>query len=718
MNDWRTSVNPRRGNGAVVTSELDGSDLVPVADAAVNDANVSWAPSGNSILFGTHALELWLGNSTGAPPAERLLGPPTQNALHGKWSHDGGRIAYLGCPASLCDNFDIWVMQANGTDRRRLTTVADGDFSPAFSADGKKIVYITMPGGTNSVLRVMNDDGTGGGPIPGVPAGVDSPDWEPDGDLDDDGLLDSWETTGVDVDGDGSIDLDLPAMGAAPDHRDVFVELDCMDPHCYPDSTIEKVVESFANAPVANPDNETGITLHVDNGATSTMDPQTGELWGATSESDVIPHEDFVGSLLADSYQWGEMDGLKQSHFGAERRPVFHYAISVHELGDWPEAAGLSRGSVGGASDFLISQGRYTNGGNHVTSGSVNFQANTFMHELGHNLGLGHGGSDSENYKPSYLSIMNYAFPGAIPFSGGSTLDYSRFEITINENALDEQHAFGSTLVGGNGFISLTRCPNGTKRAVNVGTGPFDWNCDGTLGALVSVNTNGENGTTSLTGQTDWDKLVYDGGLVGAQTTSLPAETIAEEPTEDERAENQQILDAGPPPLPTTPALGLPLSTGPHNCARHCRAATDGAQADAANVPRPPRDPHHVPPDPPRQRRLSHSAPGGEALPAAQGFVPAPRQGGSQRAAVQRPPGGAPSRARSLSPDRHGGVGEGPAPLRRAPLVRPGSHVADTLHAHEALPPDHLRVPDERARFGAHEGHAPVARIRRGSGAR
>lgn len=33
------------------------------------------------------------------------------------------------------------------------------------------------------------------------------------------------------------------------------------------------------------------------------------------------------------------------------------------------------------------------------------------MHELGHNLGLKHGGADlCINYKPHYLSIMNYTY--------------------------------------------------------------------------------------------------------------------------------------------------------------------------------------------------------------------------------------------------------------------------------------------------------------------
>ena len=42
--------------------------------------------------------------------------------------------------------------------------------------------------------------------------------------------------------------------------------------------------------------------------------------------------------------------------------------------------------------------------------GSRSEQAGTFMHELGHNLGLRHGGGDNTNCKPHHLSVMNYAY--------------------------------------------------------------------------------------------------------------------------------------------------------------------------------------------------------------------------------------------------------------------------------------------------------------------
>ena len=53
--------------------------------------------------------------------------------------------------------------------------------------------------------------------------------------------------------------------------------------------------------------------------------------------------------------------------------------------------------------------------------GTTDEQAGTFMHELGHTLGLRHGGGDGENCKPNYLSIMSYSrqFAGARSRTGG-----------------------------------------------------------------------------------------------------------------------------------------------------------------------------------------------------------------------------------------------------------------------------------------------------------
>ena len=114
-------------------------------------------------------------------------------------------------------------------------------------------------------------------------------------DTDRDGLPDSWEINGADTNGDGAIDLNLPAMGAHPLRKDLFVEVDwmvkpsaCVWLVCWTNggvlqpqrAVLDELIARFATAPVGNPDGSIGITLHVDGGPNTVMNPATGEPWG------------------------------------------------------------------------------------------------------------------------------------------------------------------------------------------------------------------------------------------------------------------------------------------------------------------------------------------------------------------------------------------------------------------------------------------------------
>jgi hypothetical protein len=100
-------------------------------------------------------------------------------------------------------------------------------------------------------------------------------------DTDNDGIPDVWERLGFDANGDGVIDVDLPAMGANPRRKDIFIEVDFMMQDVNGDgdaldagehthqpvaAAIQQVIAAFANAPVKNPNGSTGITVHVDTG--------------------------------------------------------------------------------------------------------------------------------------------------------------------------------------------------------------------------------------------------------------------------------------------------------------------------------------------------------------------------------------------------------------------------------------------------------------------
>ncbi len=98
-------------------------------------------------------------------------------------------------------------------------------------------------------------------------------------DQDGDGIPDSWETVGIDINGDGCIDYDLKAQNADPMHKDLFIEVDAMscavtggdcaagDTHDHrPDLSptgLGPVVDAFGLAPLSNPDGKDGILLHI-----------------------------------------------------------------------------------------------------------------------------------------------------------------------------------------------------------------------------------------------------------------------------------------------------------------------------------------------------------------------------------------------------------------------------------------------------------------------
>ena len=108
-------------------------------------------------------------------------------------------------------------------------------------------------------------------------------------DSDGDGLLDDWEINGVDVDGDGVIDIDLPAMGANPMHKDIFLELDWRPGFPPQRAEIQKVKAAFAAAPIdaggiPNPDGLPGITLHIDTGALTENGLLVGDNLGGGNE--------------------------------------------------------------------------------------------------------------------------------------------------------------------------------------------------------------------------------------------------------------------------------------------------------------------------------------------------------------------------------------------------------------------------------------------------
>ena len=106
----------------------------------------------------------------------------------------------------------------------------------------------------------------------------------------------------------------------------------------------------------------------------------------------------------------------KGANFNPNRAAIFRYAISTSQGAGCPGGAIGGQGEIGG-NDFI----------------DYNQDGGTIIHELGHNLTLGHGGNEDNNCKPNYVSTMNYdsAF-GILRAGGGMILDYSPPRINLN----------------------------------------------------------------------------------------------------------------------------------------------------------------------------------------------------------------------------------------------------------------------------------------------
>jgi Tol biopolymer transport system component len=111
------------------------------------------------------------------PPASVLQGEPNGGRTPA-FSPDGSKIAFLS--GTLHTPADLWIMNADGSDARRLTT--SGAQSFRWAADGQSIMFGSRRKGYEEVMTIALD-GTQEQRVPGIPPGASLPLYSPDGRL-------------------------------------------------------------------------------------------------------------------------------------------------------------------------------------------------------------------------------------------------------------------------------------------------------------------------------------------------------------------------------------------------------------------------------------------------------------------------------------------------------------------------------------------------------
>jgi len=131
---------------AVVVS-LDGSIRRTISVVPPLAYGLALSPNGATIAY-VEAGSIGVVDIAGGTP--QILTPASYTATEPVWSPDGREIAFS---ATRNGNQDLYLMNADGTNIRRLTTSPATDEWPSFSPDGTTVVY------SNSGTRPLDDSG-------------------------------------------------------------------------------------------------------------------------------------------------------------------------------------------------------------------------------------------------------------------------------------------------------------------------------------------------------------------------------------------------------------------------------------------------------------------------------------------------------------------------------------------------------------------------------
>lgn len=168
----------------IFSANADGSKIKQLTRTKGYDAEATVSPNGKKIVFTSMRdgdLDLYVMDSNGknvkrltnelgydggaffSPDNKQIV----YRAYHPKTEAEIARYK-LRLSEDLIEpnNFEIWVMNADGSNKRQVTKLGSASFAPFFTPDGKKIIFCTNhfasdPRKRNFDLALINVDGTG-----------------------------------------------------------------------------------------------------------------------------------------------------------------------------------------------------------------------------------------------------------------------------------------------------------------------------------------------------------------------------------------------------------------------------------------------------------------------------------------------------------------------------------------------------------------------------
>ena len=131
------------GGSQIVTIDVDGSNETPLTARSTEESSPSWSPDGANIGYVTGQGQLALMAPDGSNRREIVA-----NHAHARggmsWSPDSSQIAYT---RDLGECTGIVLINADGTDERRISYLPGDSSQPAWSPDGELLLF------ANTIVR-------------------------------------------------------------------------------------------------------------------------------------------------------------------------------------------------------------------------------------------------------------------------------------------------------------------------------------------------------------------------------------------------------------------------------------------------------------------------------------------------------------------------------------------------------------------------------------
>lgn len=170
----------------------DGTERRQLTHNTLLDAVPDWSPDGRHIVFirvqdstsgaTTRGPEIWVMNADGSD--QRRLLEAALSPEHPRWSPEGRRIAFDAYDPSV-GMFRPYVMDADGSNVHALSSTAGAASAVGWSADGTQLLFVSARAPRFSLaMYVIHVDGSAERQLAGDSActsSVSDPRWSPDG---------------------------------------------------------------------------------------------------------------------------------------------------------------------------------------------------------------------------------------------------------------------------------------------------------------------------------------------------------------------------------------------------------------------------------------------------------------------------------------------------------------------------------------------------------